>query len=91
MLKPEQSAGQMLKNIIAVMGLNQAGMASLIGVSAKHLNQLIQGTANLTPEAACVIADGIARHLVALDTQRRMNEIRLSPGRILVEVPDAET
>jgi plasmid maintenance system antidote protein VapI len=80
MTRPEQSAGQMLQNIIAVLGLSQAGMASLIGISAKHLNELIQGKANLTPEAACVISDGIARHLVAIDTQRRMALIRQTPG-----------
>jgi plasmid maintenance system antidote protein VapI len=61
------STGDALRMVLAAVDLSQAGLAERAKVSAKHVNQIVQGRARLTPDIAVAIADAIADHLLALD------------------------
>lgn len=70
------TAGEALLAVIDVLGIPQSVFAKEAGISAKHLNQLIKGHANFTPEMAVIIADAVALRLVDLDTRQRMSAVR---------------
>jgi transcriptional regulator with XRE-family HTH domain len=73
---PEISGAVALRIMLDAIGVSQAGFAQDVGISAKHLNQLLQGKANFTPETTALIADGLAVRLMAIDTAYRLRALR---------------
>jgi HTH-type transcriptional regulator/antitoxin HigA len=47
--------GESLRDRLAEMNLSQAELAARAGLSTKHVNQIIKGTAPITPETAIVL------------------------------------
>jgi plasmid maintenance system antidote protein VapI len=70
------TAGEALQAVLDALGTPQSAFAYEAGISAKHLNQLIKGHANFTPETSLMIADALAMRLVAIDTKDRMETLR---------------
>lgn len=70
------TGGEALGLMLAAVGVSQASFASDVDISTKHLNQLVRGRVNLTPELAVVVADALAQHLVLIDTKHRMDAKR---------------
>jgi plasmid maintenance system antidote protein VapI len=75
------TGGEALGLMLAAIGVSQASFASDVDISAKHLNQLVKGHVNLTPELAVVIADALAQRLVFIDTKYRMDTVRKGSSR----------
>jgi HTH-type transcriptional regulator/antitoxin HigA len=46
------SPGASLRSTLAVLGMTQADLAARTGLSLKHINQIVQGVAPITPETA---------------------------------------
>ena len=70
------TTGQALSLMLTAIGMKQTELARLSGLSAKHVNQICGGHVNLTAECAVKISDGIASHLLSLDTTRKLAEAR---------------
>ncbi|MEY9956689.1 ImmA/IrrE family metallo-endopeptidase [Streptacidiphilus sp. MAP5-52] len=49
------SPGETLKETLEVLGIGQADLARRTGLSTKHINQVVQGTAPLSPETALLL------------------------------------
>lgn len=47
--------GETLKETLELLGIPQADLARRTGLSTKHINQIIQGTAALTPDTALLL------------------------------------
>lgn len=75
-MKVSLTAGQALGLMIQAVGMTQAELARRSELSAKHINLLISGRVNLTPEVAVAVSDAIAAFLMALDTGRRLRDAR---------------
>ncbi|MFJ9604698.1 helix-turn-helix domain-containing protein [Streptomyces althioticus] len=60
-----QPPGETLKEQLEALGIPQADLARRTGLSTKHINQIVQGTAVLTPETALLLerATGIPASL----------------------------
>ncbi|KND27965.1 helix-turn-helix domain-containing protein [Streptomyces acidiscabies] len=50
-----QPPGETLKEQLDALGIPQADLARRTGLSTKHINQIVQGTAVLTPETALLL------------------------------------
>jgi plasmid maintenance system antidote protein VapI len=74
------TGGEALAAILDVLDIPQSAFAQDAGISAKHLNQLVQGNANFTPETTAAIADGIALRILTIDTRHRMQVLRSKGG-----------
>lgn len=70
------TAGETLGAILDVLGTPQSIFAREVGISAKHLNRLINGHSNFTPEMSLMIAEVVALRLVEIDTRDRMEALR---------------
>ncbi|MDX3523343.1 ImmA/IrrE family metallo-endopeptidase [Streptomyces scabiei] len=59
------SPGETLKETLEVLGIPQADLARRTGLSTKHINQVIQGTAALSPDTALLLerATGVPARL----------------------------
>lgn len=47
--------GETLRDRLAEMSLSQAGLAARVGMSTKHVNQIMHGIAPITPETAIIL------------------------------------
>lgn len=66
--------GRTLRSALAVRGLTQADLAERSGLSLKHINQIAQGIAPITPETALLferVTDVPARRWNALEAKYR--------------------
>ncbi|HEX8869183.1 ImmA/IrrE family metallo-endopeptidase [Lentzea sp. NPDC004782] len=87
---PQSSAspGETLKETLEELGITQADLARRTGISTKHLNQMIQGTAVLTPETAEVLERVTGLPAVAwnrLEAAWRAQAVRASEDEKLSE------
>ncbi|MGW4420483.1 HigA family addiction module antitoxin [Streptosporangium sp. NPDC004631] len=53
------SPGETLKETLEELGISQADLARRTGLSTKHVNQIVQGTAALSPETALLLERAI--------------------------------
>lgn len=72
--------GETLRDTIDALGMSQAELARRTGLSAKHVNQVIQGVVALTPDTALALEHVVgvpARMWNALEANYRQREARL--------------
>ncbi len=78
--------GETLKETLDVLGISQADLARRTGLSTKHVNQIIQGAAILSPETAVLLerATGLRAEVWnGLEAQWRTQRQREQETRIL--------
>ena len=73
--------GETLRDTIQAMGMSQADLSRRTGLSAKHINQIVQGTAPISPDTALALEQVVgvpARFWDALEAtyQARTNKLR---------------
>jgi addiction module HigA family antidote len=90
---PQTSAppGESLKETLDLLGITQADLARRTGLSTKHINQIIQGLAVLTPETAILLerATGTAAGVWnGLEAAWRTYQQREEEDRILADQVD---
>lgn len=78
--------GETLKETLEVLGISQADLARRTGLSTKHVNQLIQGLAILSPETAVLLerATGLRAEVWnGLEAQWRTQQQREQENQVL--------
>ena len=65
-----------MQAVLDALDVSQAAFAADADISAKHLNQLVKGHANFTPEMVALLADGMAVRLMSIDTRHRLKVLR---------------
>lgn len=65
-----------VSNCVALSGLSQAKIARTVGITAKHMSQVLTGKATLSADLAAQIAEACGRDLVIRSrrSQRRRTE-----------------
>jgi len=84
-------AGTLLREELSARGLSQAELASRTGLSAKHVNQVVQGVVPLTTETALLIerATGIsAELLISIDATHQAQRGRAAARERLTNYRD---
>lgn len=72
--------GETLRDTIEAMGMSQADLSRRTGLSAKHINQIVQGTAPISPDTALALERVIgvpARFWNALEANYQARVIKL--------------
>jgi HTH-type transcriptional regulator / antitoxin HigA len=72
--------GESLREAIEAMGMSQADLARRTGLSAKHINQIIQGDASISPDTALALEHVVgipARLWNALEANFQAQRLRL--------------
>lgn len=80
--------GETLKETLAVLGISQADLARRTGLSNKHVNQIIQGLAILSPETAVLLerATGLRAEVWnTLEAKWRTQQQRALENQVLEE------
>lgn len=80
--------GETLKENLELLGISQADLARRTGLSTKHVNQIVQGTAVLSPETALLLerATGIRAEVWnKLEAQWRTQQQREQENQVLQE------
>ena len=71
--------GRSLRSTLSELGLTQADLAERTGLSVKHVNQILQGVAPLTPETALLlerVTPVSARYWNSLEAAYRERRVR---------------
>ena len=72
--------GETLRDTIQAMGMSQADLSRRTGLSAKHINQIVQGTAPISPDTALALERVVgipARFWNALEANYQARAIKL--------------
>ena len=72
--------GETLRDTIQAMGMSQADLSRRTGLSAKHINQIVQGTAPISPDTALALERVVgvpARFWNALEGNYQARAIKL--------------
>lgn len=80
--------GQTLRDTLEGLGMSQADLARRTGLSTKHVNQIVQGVAAVTPETALALehVTGVpARLWNALEANYRQRQMRLKQQELSLE------
>jgi HTH-type transcriptional regulator/antitoxin HigA len=83
--------GETLRAVIEARGMTQADLSRRAGLSAKHINQIVQGVAPISPDAALALERVLgvpARFWNALEANHQSRELQLSDR--VVSTDDAE-
>jgi HTH-type transcriptional regulator / antitoxin HigA len=73
--------GETLRAVIEARGMTQAELSRRAGLSAKHINQIVQGVAPISPDAALALERVLgvpARFWNALEANHQSRELQLS-------------
>jgi HTH-type transcriptional regulator/antitoxin HigA len=83
--------GETLRETLLALEMTQVQLATRTGLSLKHINQIVQGVAPLTPDTALLLekATGVeARMWNALETNYRERVLRAESRKALLEEAD---
>ena len=83
--------GETVRESLEALGMTQAELSRRSGLSAKHVNQILQGLAPVTPETALAFERVLgvpARFWNSLEANYRARRVRLREGEVSAE--DAE-
>src|SRR5450756_2317855 len=72
--------GETLRDTIEAMGMSQADLSRRTGLSAKHINQIVQGTAPISPDTALALERVVgvpARFWLTLEANYQSRQTRL--------------
>lgn len=80
--------GETLRERLNELGISQADLAARSGLSVKHVNQIVQGVASITPETALLlerVTGTPARIWNALEAAYQDAELRSRPAELTLE------
>jgi len=66
MTNPEQTPGELIRQAIAAAGLNQKTVAERIGITGKHLSEVVTGKSRLSRHVAVRLEDELGVSAVDL-------------------------
>src|SRR6266540_2526713 len=87
----EVAPGETLRETLSALEMTQVQLATRTGLSLKHVNQIIQGVASVTPDTALLLekATGVeARMWNALEATYRERVLRAESRAALLEEAD---